>query len=1143
MSRFRPIPVVGAAFLLLSAPLRLPLSPAGPSVARAQVSALAPGFHRSVGLHPPPRGSADRWPLMFTWSRNKVNWWNLDWRIADLPYTTLYYYREAEPVARMATPMIVASDSLLQSLFAYDLQEFTSSKTIPKVIYTSHHTFEQTNTIAQQVPEGVLGFTEFTKGRVVFPYSTGNADFRHVLEHENTHIHMIHKLKHVFKSRGIYDSSKILPTLWFSEGLAELESIGRDGATGAYRLDRETEMYLRDAVLTGKMPSIREMRLYPDFVRAYKFGHALNQYLVARSGPDHFHELLSNWHHIFANRNSYGIWKRRPLDTYDPLNPGVSYFDPPFVRVEGEDVPVEEDSGSWRARTREGLVDTLSGIAVSERIAHSENIQLDGVWYRVVWAESGKPGFYRPGSEVLYSWEGETAEKVMKRTQRDRERIAYKLLSFDRLLEWWFSMKIPALSEQWREDIAAYYGPWLEGRTRMKDLNPIGTAALEIYPTLSRDGRLVLYKAYQRDYVYSLLVMDLETGEKVQLARENTPEVESIHVLAEGGDIWPLGGGRYRTLFTAQRRHRDVIYQQDLRLGAEGRLELDGERRLVFDPAPSSLVGISGVRFTDRPDQVVFSGLSLDGTQDIYLADLRQGRLQRRLTHDLASDRMPVWYRGRILFASDRASPATDFNYHLFLLDPADGSMIQLSDSPGNEKNPWVSPDNARVFFESDATGVSNIFEWTGTGLPRQVSDVATGVFTPALLAPDTLLVAGFDDREFNLYRLPIGFFTGPAAGEVNADHPIGAAPPTPNGLLWVERPWAADRPSAADQLAKGPLASRSYEPRFSLDDFYASSEFGGYQGYNAAVFGTEIRFSDILGEHIVGAALWNGPREGLGDLSWIASYWNQQTRTKWGAAFFRTSGIYFNLVRQDFYLRERSGANFQLNHPFNQFSDVNLVAGAAAERRRLGTIDGSVDFRELELGIGYTRDVSSWGPQGPHRGWVFSTFYDHILDVTDPFDFNTFTAYLVADVRGYLPFHRYVVAAGRLAGGHSIGREPEFFFLGGGFFLRGFWNLYDLYGSSYTLVNTEVRIQPLELMGIKPIRAFEQIGWPVQLALYAEAAGTEWQGGRLGPLGSAGVSLRLTLMLPFVVEYAWYRRNFWEHGPRGHEFLITLMF
>ena len=254
----------------------------------------APGSPTGISIRPATRGYSDRWPLMFTWTRNKVNWWNLSWRSIELPSSTLYFYQEAEPVARLARILVTESDSTFQATFDYNLQTYTESKTIPKIIYTSHHTFEQTNTIAEFVPEGVAGFTEFTKGRVVFPYTGSNSDFLHVLVHENAHIHMIHKLKHVFKANGINDISKLLPTIWFAEGLAEYESMGRDAETGRHRMDTETEMYMRDAVINDRFPTIRDMRLYPDWERVYKYGHALVQYMGAQYGEDRIHDLLSH---------------------------------------------------------------------------------------------------------------------------------------------------------------------------------------------------------------------------------------------------------------------------------------------------------------------------------------------------------------------------------------------------------------------------------------------------------------------------------------------------------------------------------------------------------------------------------------------------------------------------------------------------------------------------------------------------------------------------------------------------------------------------------------------------------------------------------------------------------------------------------
>lgn len=1102
----------------------------------------APGSPTGIAIRPASRGYSDRWPLMFTWTRNKVNWWNLTWRSIELPSSTLYFYQEAEPVARMARILVAESDSTFEATFDYNLQTYTASKTIPKIIYTSHHTFEQTNTIAEYVPEGVAGFTEFTKGRVVFPYTGSNSDFLHVLVHENAHIHMIHKLKHVFKANGINDSSKLLPTIWFAEGLAEYESKGKDAETGRHRMDHETEMYMRDAVINDRFPTIREMRLYPDWERVYKYGHALVQYMGAQYGEDRIHDLLSNWHHIFRNRNSFNWLRRRPLDSFDPLNPGVEYHDPPFIWAGENEIPVSVRDGRWMAHSTSGLVDSLEGSAVGDLVSLSENIQLDDQWYRIIYTSGGNPAFYNPDHGQVLNWEGRGAASVIRRKKEAFEKSAYNLMSFEKLVEWWYDIELKQLSEEWHEATKAYYQPWLAERASVKDMVTVSQGAPELWPTVSRDGKLVFYKALQDDYAFTILVMDLETGNTIELATENTPETESIHILIEGGDLWLIGDSMYRAVYTAQYRDRDIIYFQDLVRGEDGSLELIGSRKTGFDPITSDIVAISGVRFTSDHDRIVFSGMGLNGLQDIFLADLTEGRIERRLTEDLASDRMPVMWNDHIVFASDRSSPSTTFAYHLFSYDLETGQIYQLTDSAGDELNPQLSSDGSRLFFQSNASGVSNIYEWTEDEDPIQLTDVTTGVFTPSIAGPDTILVSGFYNGEYRLNLIPIAPATDLSGATPDLEQRIGAYFVAEKTLTCMRVLWDAESISAADQLASIPMESIPYRPSFSLDDFYASSEFGGSRSYNTSVFGSEIRFSDILGNYMVGAAVWNGPRRGLDDLSWVLTYWNQHNRMKLGGSVFKTSGIYFNLARQDFYIRERAGFNFQFNFPFNQFSDLDLFLGIATERRRLGTVDGSIKFRQLEVGIGYTRDVASWGPAGPHRGWVFSAFFDQIFDASDRF--STFTRYLVADIRGYFPLHRYVVAAGRAAWGSSTGTEPEFFFLGGGFFLRGYWNLYSLYGSSYELVNTELRMQPLEILGMKAPKMFAQRGWPIQFVLYAEGARTEWNGGRLGPLGSAGVSLRLTLALPFLIEYAWYKRNFWERdGQRDQGVVVTLLF
>lgn len=1140
-SEIRPGRSIGALICLVLILSLLAIAP-GPWQKTASAQITASGSPAGIRFRPQPRILDDRWPLMFTWNRNKVNWWDFTWRSVELPQTTLYYYAEAEPIARLATPLVLESDRALQDAFRYDLQTFTANKTIPKIIYTSHHTFEQTNTIEQIIPEGVLGFTEFIKGRVVIPYTGSNFDFRHVLEHENTHIHMIHKLKHVFKANGIFDISKLLPTLWFSEGLAEFESAGRDPVTDERQMDTETEMYVRDALLNDSLPTIREMRLFPDWRLVYKFGHALLQYFGARYSTDRVHALLSQWHHLYPNRQSYNYFRKRQEESWDLLNPGVEFIEPWFIRINEDDFPVIETSAGWKAEVAEGLVDSIDGMAVSELVAGSENLQIDERWYRIVLLASGEKALYRPDSGLQIHLIGATATQIVKRARIDYEKKAYRLMSFEKLLEWWFDTDLEIFTTEWHEDIGDYYRPWFEGRGSVTDYPSVGESAPELWPTASDDGKIIFYKAFQDDYIYTVVALDLETGQTVQLAEETGPEIESIHIMAEGGDVRRLADDHYLTLFTAQRRSRDVVYTQEIRRLPDGRLVRSGPRLLRFDPLESGLITLTGVKFAGGTDRILLSGLGLDGYQDLYLVDINDGGIERRLTHDLASDRMPVLWNGTVVFASDRASPPSTFAYHLFSFDLETGRITQLTDGTGNEIHPAVSPDGERLFFQSDVTGASNIYIWNEGRTPFMVTDVTTGVFVPAPISADTIIVSGFHNSEYLLYKVAVPDAPLGAENAPDGTVSIGASPKRDTSLITMRREWDRDSVTSADLLASEPMQSRKYKPAFSLDDFYASSQFGGYSAYNAAIFGTGIRFSDILGNHHVNAALWNGARRGLEDISWVVSYWNQQHRIKMGFSLFKTSGVYYNWPRQAFYFRDRAGVAGQINIPFSAFSDLDLYIGSATERRRLGTITGSIEFDLLEFGVGYTHDVSVWTSQGPHSGWVFSAYYDYLLNVSD--DFDVFSRYLIADVRGYLPLHRHIVVAARVAGGHSTGTEPEFFFLGGGFFLRGYWDLYSLYGTSYSLINSELRIQPFELLQIEPPRMFERSGWPVQLVFFGDWARTLWRNSVFGPKGAGGVSLRLTLALPFIVEYAWYRKNMWDRASgRDRGLLMTLMF
>ena len=106
------------------------------------------------------------------------------------------------------------------------------------IFYASPLHFKETNTTPGLIPDGVGGFFEFIKGRVVIPFEGSLAQFKHVIRHEMTHVFMTSKINTILRlHRRTQDQS---PPLWFTEGLAEYWST---------KWDAQADMVLKDAVL------------------------------------------------------------------------------------------------------------------------------------------------------------------------------------------------------------------------------------------------------------------------------------------------------------------------------------------------------------------------------------------------------------------------------------------------------------------------------------------------------------------------------------------------------------------------------------------------------------------------------------------------------------------------------------------------------------------------------------------------------------------------------------------------------------------------------------------------------------------------------------------------------------------------------
>src|SRR6267378_4290343 len=213
----------------------------------------------------------------FAFGKNKVHYNTFQWLTLRGEHVEIFYYPEEEPLARLALSLAEDSYTDLKGKFQHDV-----TKSIPLIVYSSHQHFEQTNVSPYFLPEGVQGFTEFSKGRVVLPYTGSYAEFRHVIHHELVHVFQLSILEEVYKKHR--KAQYVVPPLWFSEGLAEYWST---------KWDAQGTMVVSDMVLEDKLPQITELWRYNGTFTIYKLGQSLCEYIGTTYGDDALRRLYT----------------------------------------------------------------------------------------------------------------------------------------------------------------------------------------------------------------------------------------------------------------------------------------------------------------------------------------------------------------------------------------------------------------------------------------------------------------------------------------------------------------------------------------------------------------------------------------------------------------------------------------------------------------------------------------------------------------------------------------------------------------------------------------------------------------------------------------------------------------------------------
>lgn len=173
-----------------------------------------------------------------SYGQNKVQYNQFQWSYYRTPHFDIYFPQGADLIAQFAARHVEEMYRSVSKTVGHKL-----SARVPMILHNSHAEFEQTNVIRLPLHEGIGGFTEIFKNRIVLPFEGNYVDFHHVLQHEMVHAVMFDM---VFGDNAASMVSRQVAQfpLWVSEGLAEYASLGWDLGSEFFMVDATTFGYV-----------------------------------------------------------------------------------------------------------------------------------------------------------------------------------------------------------------------------------------------------------------------------------------------------------------------------------------------------------------------------------------------------------------------------------------------------------------------------------------------------------------------------------------------------------------------------------------------------------------------------------------------------------------------------------------------------------------------------------------------------------------------------------------------------------------------------------------------------------------------------------------------------------------------------------
>jgi len=675
-------------------------------------------------------------------------------------------------------------------------------------------------------------------------------------------------------------------------------------------------------------------------------------------------------------------------------------------------------------------------------------------------------------------------------------------VDFNKIIEATYGKSLSNIGKEWEYSLKKTYYPIIEEQDLPQNTaQKLTQKGYNIKPAVflkdTEHGRkeYIAFKSYRLGYSY-ISQMSIE-GEKEDykglIKGGRSEDFESLHFVDTGLDANSEGV----IAFASKSQESDALYIYDSR------------RDKVIDKIKhDSLVVISSPSWASDNSRIVFEGITRGGRSDLYLYDFTKAEFTR-LTNDIYVDKTPAFcpMDDLIAFSSDRGENGNRGHRNLYLLDLMQNKIMQLTTGDWEDESPrWVKSSD-KIIFSSDRNGSSNIYALDGVfNGHRQISQITnfiTGAFDPQLASNDSILIfSGYQDFSFHIYKMPL------------PDHPISESSDSVYSYVKLDNSsWQL--PKWQGELSQG---SVKYQPKLSFDIAQSAMAYDAVAG---PMGGLQFVLSDMLGNHQFYFLLYNTANtrtDILKSFNAGVTYLNRTDRLNWGGGIYH----FYDEYNDDYYgfVRERVYGGVALaSYPVSKFRRFETALNLRRIEKNVLARGDTYD-NTAAITLSYIKDTSLWDPTGPIDGTRVKLSTTQAIELGG---FKQFNSSYNFDFRKYFRLSANTAFASRVLYSYSTGRDPQRYYLGGSWTMRGYSHKY-FYGRNMVLLNNELRFPLIEDLSIR--FPFGGIGFQsIRGAVFVDA-GNAWETKYHGLFGSFGFGMRVALGYVTVLRFDFARKT-----------------